>query len=228
MLEDLARPAALALVDLSEPLLAAAYAHAAEALPHVELWALLADLEELSTYSDLLHVSGRQRVVVLLGGTLGELEDELRFVRYGLAFCREGDLLVLDVPLSAGETDEIRWARQGDAAQRRLDDASAWLTGALAPHVGGAPMEWTLRLDAGAGVPGSYAWSAVALVAGDAKAREIELWRRRHYQPAQLRERLAALGWELVAACRYGDADTDELQVYRRQAQPGGRVGGAP
>ena len=134
---------------------------------------------------------------------------------------------MLDVPLSAGETDEIRWARQGHAAQRRLDDAGAWLTGALAPHVSGVPMEWTLRLDAGAGLPGSYAWSAVALVAGGAQTREIELWRRRHYQPALLLERLRALGWEQVAACRYGEAEAAELQVYRRQAQPGGQIGGA-
>ncbi|MFO0577439.1 MAG: hypothetical protein U1A78_25830 [Polyangia bacterium] len=209
-------PTSLGLVDLSEPLLTAAYVHAAESLPGVAVWALLADLEELSSHADLLSLSGRQRVILLLGGTLGELEDELRFLRYGLAFCGAGDLLVLDLPLAAGESQEVRWARQGEAAQRQLDEAKPWLTTALAPHASGEPIEWTLRMDPDAALPGSYAWSAVAILPGEFQPREIELWRRRHYQPAPLCERLSALGWEQVAACRYGEALPGELQVYRR------------
>ena len=206
----------LGLVDLSEPLLSAAYVHAAESLPHVAVWALLADLEELSSHADLLSLSGRQRVILLLGGTLGELEDELRFLRYGLAFCGAGDLLVLDLPLAAGESQEVRWARQGEAAQRQLDAAKPWLTAALTPYVDGEPIEWTLRLEPDAALPGSYAWSAVALLPGEFPPREIALWRRKHYQPAPLRERLCALGWEHVAACRYGEVLPGELQIYRR------------
>ncbi|MFO0575643.1 MAG: hypothetical protein U1A78_16730 [Polyangia bacterium] len=208
-------PTSLGLVDLSEPLLTAAYVHAAESLRHVAVWALLADLEELSSHADLLYLSGRQRVVVLLGGTLGELEDELRFLRHGLAFCSAGDVLVLDLPLSVGESQAVRWARQGEAARRQLDEAKPWLTTALAPYVDGEPIEWTLRMDPDAALPGSYAWSAVALLPGASASREIELWRRKHYQPAPLRERLGALGWEQVAACRYGEALPGELQVYR-------------
>ncbi|MFO0574264.1 MAG: hypothetical protein U1A78_09710 [Polyangia bacterium] len=206
----------LGLVDLSEPLLTPAYVHALEALPHVAVWALLADLEELSSYADLLSLSGRQRVITLLGGTLGEIEDELRFVRYGLAFCGAGDVLVLDLPLSAGENPDVVWACQGEAVQRQLDEAKPWLTTALTPYAAGEPIEWTLRLDLDAALPGSYAWTAVALLPGESPPREIELWRRKHYQPAPLRERLGALGWEQVAACRYGEALPGELQVYRR------------
>ncbi|MFO0580078.1 MAG: hypothetical protein U1A78_39395 [Polyangia bacterium] len=206
----------LGLVDLSEPLLSAAYVHAAESLPHVATWALLADLEELSSHADLLSLSGRQRVILLLGGTLGELEDELRFLRYGLAFCSAGDLLVLDLPLAAGESQEVRWARQGEAAQRQLDAAKPWLTTALAPYATGEPIEWTLRLDPDAALSGSYAWSALAILPGESPPREIELWRRKHYQPAPVSERLGALGWEPVATCRYGEVLPGELQVYRR------------
>lgn len=205
----------LGLMDLSEPLLTAAYVHSAESLPHVATWALLADLEELSSHADLLSLSGRQRVILLLGGTLGELEDELRFLRYGLSFCSAGDVLVLDLPLAAGESQEVRWARQGEAAQRLLDEAKPWLTTALAPYATGEPIEWTLRLEPDAVLPGSYAWSAVAILPGEFQPREIELWRRKHYQPAPLRERLGALGWEQVAACRCGEALPGELQVYR-------------
>ncbi|MFO0576102.1 MAG: L-histidine N(alpha)-methyltransferase [Polyangia bacterium] len=218
----------LGLVDLSEPLLTAAYVHASESLPHVAVWALLADLEELSSHADLLSLSGRQRVIVLLGGTLGELEDELRFLRYGLAFCGAGDVLVLDLPLSSGESQKARWARQGEAAQRRLDEAKPWLAAALAPYAGGEPIEWTLRLDPDAALLGSYAWSAVALFPGESPPREIELWRCKHYQPASVSGRLGALGWEQVAACRYGEALPGELQVYRRCGAVGYTTGEAP
>ncbi|MFO0577267.1 MAG: hypothetical protein U1A78_24950 [Polyangia bacterium] len=218
----------LGLVDLSEPLLTAAYVHAAESLPNVAVWALLADLEELSSHADLLSLSGRQRVILLLGGTLGELEDELRFLRYGLAFCGAGDVLVLDLPLAAGESQEVRWARQGEAAQRHLDAAKPWLTAALAPYAAGEPIEWTLRLDPDAALLGSYAWSAVALFPGESPSREIELWRHKHYQPALVSERLRTLGWEQVAACRYGEALPGELQVYRRCGAAGHATGEAP
>ncbi|MFO0575501.1 MAG: hypothetical protein U1A78_16020 [Polyangia bacterium] len=222
------RSSSLALVDLSEPLLTAAYTHADETLPLVAVWALLADLEELSTYADLLFLPGRQRVIWLLGGTLGELDDELRFVQYGLAACTAGDLLVLDVSLSAGKSEATRRGRQGDPMRQRLADAQAWLTGALVPYVDGGPLEWTLRLDAGGAVPGSYAWSAVARLPGTLRPREIELWRRKYYQAAPLARCLRALGWEQVAACRYGDALPAELQVFRRCAESGGRAKEAP
>ena len=225
LLDTREQPSTLGLVDLSAPLLTAAYVHAAESLPHAESWALLADLEELSVYADLLCLPGRQRVILLLGGTLGELEDELRFLRYGLAACSAGDLLVLDVPLSAGEDEEARWRRQGGAARRCLDEAKAWLTTALAPYTEAEPIEWTLRLDARTTLPGSYAWSAVARLPDESRLREIEPWRRTHYQPAVLSERLGALGWEQVAACRYGEALPGELQVYWRceAARPAAR-----
>ena len=77
LLATSAPSSSLGLVDLSEPLLTTAYVHAVESLPHIAVWTLLADLEELSSYADLLSLCGRQRVTVLLGGTLGELEDEL-------------------------------------------------------------------------------------------------------------------------------------------------------
>ena len=210
----------LGLVDLSEPLLTAAYVHAAESLPHVAVWALLADLEELSSYADLLSLLDRQRVIVLLGGTLGEIEDELRFLRYGLAFCTAGDLLVLDVPLSAGGDNAVRSKRQGAAAQQRLDAAAAWLTTALSPYSDGEPLAWSLRLNSGEGIRGSYSWTAVASGHASSGPCAIELWRCKYYESAPLIEQLYALGWEHVAACAYGGPLPGELQVYRRRETP--------
>ena len=105
---------------------------------------------------------------------------------------------------------------QGDAAQQRLDEARAWLTAALAPYVDGEPIDWALRLDPCAALSGSYAWSTVALLPGESQTREIELWRRKHYEPGLLAKSLGSLGWAQVAACRYRDAQPGELHVYRR------------
>lgn len=210
-------PASLALLDLSEPLLARAYPHAVERLPQVDVWALLADLEELSVHADVLFLPKRQRLVLALGGLLGELEDELRFVRHGLARCTEGDLLALDVPCAAGDTAALVQDLEGAAVRRLLQAARTWLTAALVPHLPDVPLEWSLRLETGGVVPGSHAWCATSRIPILPRPREIEIYRWRRYDPRRLTACLAGLDWDLVAACSYGAA-AGELHLYRRRA----------
>ncbi|MFO0578079.1 MAG: L-histidine N(alpha)-methyltransferase [Polyangia bacterium] len=228
LLEAHTAPLSLCLQDLSEPLLSWAYQRAAERLlPHarLELWALLADLEELSAHADLLSVSGRQRLVLLLGGTLGELTDALRFVRYGVAWCEPGDLLVLDVPLAVEGSEEEIWTQQGEAAQRALDAAREWLTAGIAPHTLGVPLEWSLHLEHPECLPARYAWCALATVGTDPRPCEIEAYRRRHYDAAELAASLDRLGWQLLVRQRYGSPAVGEMHLYRRRAPslPAGR-----
>lgn len=214
-------PLSLCVHDLSAPLLTVAYQRAAQSFAEaqIELWALHADLEELSAHAELLFVPGRQRLVLLLGGTLGELADELRFLRYGLAACAPGDLLVLDVPVAVAGPEEAIWSRQGDAAHRFFEDAREWLTLALGSHLPGLPIEWSVRLSHPETVPGSYAWCAVATVHEEEREREIEVYRCRRYDPRRLAALLASLGWEPVAMQRYGEPLAGELHLYQRRAQ---------
>lgn len=224
--EERGEPLSLCLQDLSEPLLSCAYLRAAEALsPHAqkELWALLADLEELSLHADLLFRTERQRLVLMLGGTLGELEDELRFLRYGLAQCKLGDLLALEVPLAVAGSEAAITSRQGEAANQFLDDAQEWLTAALAPHALARPSEWTLRLETQERVPGCYAWCVEAKVDTDPGPCTIEVYRRRHYDPARLATCLRALGWEPVAAPLVGDSEYSAVHLFRRCADADAR-----
>ena len=219
-------PLSLCLQDLSEPLLSCAYRRATESLPpsaQKELWALLADLEELTLHADLLFRPERQRLVLLLGDTLGELEDELRFLRYGLAGCTAGDLLALEVPLAIAGSEAAITSRQGDAANQFLDEAQEWLTAALAPHVLARPSEWALRLDTQERIPGCYAWCVLATVNTDPGPRTIEVYRRRHYDPARLATCLRALGWDPVAAPLVGDSGDSAVHLFRRCADADAR-----
>ncbi|MFO0579765.1 MAG: hypothetical protein U1A78_37810 [Polyangia bacterium] len=228
--EQRGEPLSLCLQDLSEPLLSCAYLRAAEVLsPHAqkELWALLADLEELSLHADLLFRPERQRLVLMLGGTLGELEDELRFLRYGLARCRPGDLLALEAPLAVAGSEAAITSRQGEAANEFLDEAEEWFTAALAPHVLARPSAWALRLETQERMPGCYAWCVEAKVDTVAGPRTIEVYRRRHYDPAQLAACLRALGWEPVTAPLVGDSEDSAVHLFRRCVDEDGR-GSAP
>jgi transcriptional regulator with XRE-family HTH domain len=212
---------AVCLQDLSEPLLAHAYLLAVERLPpDIEVWALLADLEELSMHAEVLRAPDCQRLVLLLGGTLGELEDELRFLRYGLSFCTPGDLLILDVPLAAGVSDGEISEQEEDEAHRRLAELRPWLMTVLTPHIPDASLSWSLRLEVKESLPSSYAWCVDAALPGESTPRTFEVYRFKRYAPALLTQRLAVLGWQQLAAYPYGSPARAELQVYRCRERP--------
>jgi transcriptional regulator with XRE-family HTH domain len=219
---DLAVPLrSVCLQDLSEPLLAHAYLHAVERVPpDIEVWALLADLEELSMHAEVLRAPGCHRLVLLLGGTLGELEDELRFLRYGLSFCRPGDLLVLDVPVAASPSSGEISEQEEDEAHRRLAELRPWLMTVLAPHIPDASLSWAVRLERKETLSGSYAWCVDAALPGESTPRTFEVYRFKRYTPALLTQRLAALGWEQLAVHPYGSPARAELQVYCRRELP--------
>jgi transcriptional regulator with XRE-family HTH domain len=211
----------ICLQDLSEPLLAHAYLHAVERMPpDIEIWALLADLEELCMHAEVLRTPGYQRLVLLLGGTLGELEDELRFLRYGLSFCTPGDLLVLDVPVAAGASDGGISEQEEDESHRRLAELRPWLTTVLAPHGTDAALSWSLRLEGKQSLSGSYAWCVDAALPGESTPRTFEVYRFKRYTPTLLTQRLAALGWEQLAVHPYGSPARAELHVYCRRERP--------
>lgn len=221
-------PRSMCLVDLSEPLLSRAYAWAVERLAQTEVWGLLADLEELSKHTDLLVAPDAQRLVLLLGGTLGELDDELRFLRHGLARCMPGDLLVLDVPLSLGDSEERVRKHEGLAARQAFDEAKDWLGASLAPHLPDLPLEWSLHLETRDVVLEHHSWCVKATVPSLRQPRAIEPYRFKRYSPARVTACLAPLGWERVAVCPYGNPAVGELHLYQRRTESDGLGRGHP
>ena len=221
-------PLRLFLLDISQPLLAHAF-RAAQALPRgCGAFAVAANFYHLPLYINVLDrgPGPRRRLVCLFGGTLGNLSNELLFLRHQLVGMEPGDFLLLHTARA--------WApREAPEEIKRLDPA---LNGSLPEELQalerqlligpierygrppGEPledMEVQSRLEVGCcPVPGSYAIEQSVLVAGPPRRRFVITYKKR-YEPAGLVGALADLGWESVAVWDDGPGK-DLLCLFQR------------
>jgi transcriptional regulator with XRE-family HTH domain len=214
LLESAAAPRLdLCLLDISQPLLAAGFQHATEALggrSGVSVWGMQADFHHLGEYPPLRRAPKQRQLFCLLGGTLANLDHEPRFFRHSLRG-EPGDLLLVDLQLarsSLTNPEDIKkrertWS--GGASQL----LTAWLGGPIWRHCKDVTnVEFRWELDAQSPIPGSYALEAIATVQATGRdAREFSMYRFRRYDPSGLTECLRELGWHELAALPYGPTD---------------------
>ena len=215
----------LCLLDISQPLLAAGFEHATEALrghPGVSLWGMQANFHHLGEYPPLRRVAKQRHLFCLLGGTLGNLDHEPRFFRHCLR-SEPGDLLLVDLQLarsSPAAPEEIKKRERtwGGGVSPAL---AAWLGGPIWRHCKDTSnVEFRWKLDTQSPIPGSYALDAIATVQAPSRdPREFSMYRFRRYDPSGLTQCLRELGWHELAALPYGPADqTSSLQLYIARA----------
>jgi hypothetical protein len=224
LVEAQARSVELCLLDISQPLLSYAYQHAADvlaSLPNVDVWAIQGNFHHLPLYAEFFASNPqkrRRRLFCMLGGTLANLDEELRFLRQSLLTCVEGDLLLLDVPLVGAAGDQPAELRQCD---KLLADGvpppyAAWLGGPIWRHareVTGIDFSW--EVETRCSVPGSYALLAVAAVRASKRGdRRFSLFRFSRYDPAKLAVCLSEIGWEEMGAVAY--AGEHSLRLYKK------------
>ena len=191
-------------------------------------FAIAANFYHLPLYINVLDrgPGPRRRLVCLFGGTLGNLSNELLFLRHQLVGMEPGDFLLLHTARA--------WApREAPEEIKRLDPA---LNGSLPGELRalerqlligpierygrppGEPledMEVQSRLEVGCcPVPGSYAIEQSVLVAGPPRRRFVVTYKKR-YEPGGLVSALAELGWENVAVWDDGPGK-DLLCLFRR------------
>jgi uncharacterized SAM-dependent methyltransferase len=83
----------LYLLDISQPLLSEGFKHAADVLYNqhgVSYFAMQANFHHMDRYTQLHYTperSHRRRLVTMLGGTLGNLDNEPKFFKYNLIGC---------------------------------------------------------------------------------------------------------------------------------------------
>lgn len=206
------------LLDISQPLLAEAYRHASSALGRhsgISPVAILGDFHALPQYTQLSYSASsapRKKVIALLGGTMGNLEDERRFVRESLCGFAAGTLLLLDYPVCfapADQPDQVRsrdpWLSRGTAWR---DRAAQFWSGPLrryVPGCTGVDVRMDLAPASAATVPGSYTVEALARVSSDGHPdREFSIFRMRRYSPIPLASALRELGWDPLDGWAYG------------------------
>lgn len=195
----------LLLLDVSHVLLARARQHAASVLRPlgVPVKAVHGNFHELLRYSMLHGGPGKpRRLYTLLGATLANLADELRFFR-DLASCASpGDLALLDYQTAFDPPEQDPAFRIGSVPKILVD----WQAGPLRrnnPDVREVSVE--LKLAPGR-LPGSYIAVFVATATmTDGSTRIYRLLQGSRYQPALLSEALKGTGWETVSTKAYDD-----------------------
>lgn len=210
---DTAGDLRLYLLDISQPLLSAAYQHAAEHVGSqgVYVCAIQGNFHHWPQYTQLHFAperAHRRRLVLMLGNTVGNLDNEARFFQHTLTGLVPGDLLLMDVGLAFGSPDQPEEIKRRDRAlSTGIPDAHReWLTGPLERYCDGVKSV-SLRpsLDVRSPIPGSYAIDALATVKlENGQQKRFSVFRFKRYAPEHLGEVLRHFGWELLLSLPFG------------------------
>lgn len=212
------------LLDISQPLLGAAYQAAAAALapfPAITPIAIQGDFHKLPQYTQILapplSTPPRRQLVAMLGGTFGNLDHEVRFLRDTLCGFGPGSLLLLDYPHVFGRSEEEIERRdpwlQPDQALRWQGAVASFLAGPLKRYCPAADLVElrAQRCAAGLSIAGSYAVEVIATVHARPQPRRapppprrFSVFRLKRYAPEQVIAALRELGWDHVSGLAYG------------------------
>lgn len=210
----------LYLLDVSQPLLAEAYRHASLVLGHhdgITPVAILGSFHDLPQYGQLSYVhpaTPRRKVVIMLGGTFGNLDHECRFVRDSLCGFPPGTLLLIDYPCCfapADKPDEIRardpWLAEGKGAVAWRERVCGFWASPLrryVPNCADVVVRTELAHPTGS-APGTYVIEARArVVLRDEPDREFSVFRLGRHDPAGLARGLREVGWDAIDGWPYG------------------------
>ena len=210
----------LDLLDISQPLLSAAYKHAVEVLgANATVTAMQCNFHNLPTYR--LHPEGHRRLPALyclLGGTMANLDNEPRFFTHSLIGTELGDMLLVDYQVARANPEDPEAIKALDKSWARgVSQAHAdWLGGPIWRHskdIVDVSFRWNLETNCP--MPGSYALDAIANVQQKNRPdRQFSMFRFRRYDPSSVTHCLQQLGWELVRSRVYGPEDYAALQLF--------------
>lgn len=211
----------LFLLDVSQPLLGHAFKTASHFAPGVSTFAIGGDFHRLPFFLGSLmeRLGSRRRLLCFFGGTFGNLDNEVKFVRHNLQGLEPGDLLLLHVARCFAPADQptavLRLDPQlnGATPADLRDLERQWLTGPVERYGRkvGEPLpilEVESRLEpAAAVVPGSYAIEKAVLVRDHdtAKPRRFVMTYVKRYDPDGLSACLEEMGWRPVVVYDHDD-----------------------
>lgn len=216
----------LYLLDISHTLLNAAHRSAEATLDprRVTAFTLHANFHDLARL-EVLHTiedEGARRLYTMLGATIANLNDEVRFFEELAGFAARDDLVVLDFQLAAGDPADAAELRERDPALRHGLPSihHNWIYGPLRRHIPGVTsVSSSVRLQTVTRVPGSYELQFDVRVSCAAGEKSFMMFRSRRYAPERLQRFLLDLGWETVVCSKYGvPQPTAAIMLLRRTA----------
>lgn len=217
----------LFLLDISHVLLSAAHKHATEKLAGIPVRTVHGNFHELPRYAMLTQPrEHHRRLYTMLGLTLVNLREEVRFFRDTLSCCAPGDLFLFDVLFAYGSPEQPAEIRRRDPALNSpiRESHKTWLGGPLRRYCRGlSEVDFKIELDTNCPVPGSYGldFIATAKLHGGLPDRRFSMTRWRRYEPNKLAECLDAAGWHPELIAPYApDADnkpTMALMLFKKK-----------
>lgn len=210
-LGEAGRLAKMYLLDISHPLLTRANEHASQVLHPlgVEVEAVHGNFHELQRYPMLHAGPGKPRhIYTLLGATLANLQDELRFFRDLHSCAAADDLVLVDFQLAHDPPEQDPTLRAGAIPKIFFD----WHAGPIRRN-NGQVREIAMRPELAPGrIAGSYSIISVATATMvDGTNRTYRVMSSARYQPGQLAEALAATGWTCVTVAPYDSRSASML-----------------
>lgn len=222
----------LFMVDISQPLLAAASSLAAETLSYLDIpqVTISGDFNRLPSFMHFFRAadwSARRRILCMFGYTFGNFDNEVRFVKNALSGFPVGDFLAIEVTLAYAPADQPQEVMAKDPAlsrkrspefQRRYDD---FLTGPIQRHARGVTsITVTPHLDLeSCPIKGSYAIDMrAAVTVPGAATKQFSVGFSRRYEPQALAECMRQLGWRCIDKWTYGDGWPSMLLLFQKVA----------
>ncbi len=191
----------LLLLDISHALITQAYKHACMALgSSVRIIAMQGNFHDLAQYP-LFGERGRARLFTMLGFTLANLDNEVRFFRDSLGGAGRGDYFLLDYTQGFASPDRLGDIEQLDPALRLIPEAQKrWLTGIFRRYCRDfSGVDIHLEVNTDSLLRGCYELLYVARVADRAGGvRRFVVQRVRRYDGAELEAALSRHGWPAV------------------------------
>jgi transcriptional regulator with XRE-family HTH domain len=210
------------LIDISHMLLAEGIKHAQATLGSSvkNIFALHGNFHQLSQYPLFSpgDMRSRCRVFTLLGCTLANLDNEVRFFRDTMNAAGVGDFFVTDYTNAYAKPEEPERIRELDPPIRGgvLPTHQEWLGGAIKRFSRGArSVDLSIELNTDCIVRGSYELMFVAhvLMEKSAQPRRFVVFRVRRYDPTLLEECLARTGWTAEQRIPYGGNERQKLTL---------------
>lgn len=202
----------LNLLDISNALLVEAQRHAEAVVgDRVDVVTSQANFHDISRYTGLRSSArggGRRMLYTILGYTLANLDNEVRFFSELAECATAGDLLIVDVQIVYAPADRPDEIREKDPVilQGAPTKYADWMTGPIRRHtVGLSTVRTETKLNVHCLVPASYEIQFIAIARmKDGTERRYAAARRKCYEPAALAAFLDGMGWKPELMLKYG------------------------
>ena len=213
----------LHLLDISHPLLHAAYEHARSVLgDRVQVATLHGNFHYLGRFSVLLPQGSpaRRRVYSLVGHTMSNLDNEVAWIRDHLGLAGPGDLMIADYSEAYASPDDPESIKALDPPLSMGVPAAHmdWLLGPIRRYGREvADINLAIELNPYCPMPGSYELATYATVRRrDGSSQRYLLTRVRRYHTDKLKSCLQALGWAWQTSISYGSTGRAVVALLRR------------